>query len=113
MKNKYYNTQTIPGADWCAGGCETMGSNSLSKLEELFFDLKNFFGLETDSELGFIIGAFRMDVKDAYPHLPTIPADLVAETPEKNENIRIIFLSKRIRISEIRIDESTIFPTKY
>ena len=42
-----------------------MGSNSLSKLEELFFDLKNFFGLETDSELGFIIGAFRMDVKDA------------------------------------------------
>ena len=90
-----------------------MGSNSLSKLEELFFDLKNFFGLETDSELGFIIGAFRMDVNDAYPHLPTIPADLVAETPEKNENIRIIFLSKRIRISEIRIDESTIFPTKY
>ena len=76
-----------------------MGSNSLSKLEELFFDLKNFFGLETDSELGFIIGAFRMDVKDAYPHLPTIPADLVAETPKKNENIRIIFLSKRIRIS--------------
>ena len=56
---------TIPGADWCAGGCETIGSNSLSKLEEVFFDLKNFFGLEMDSELWFIIGAFRMEVNEA------------------------------------------------
>ena len=48
-----------------AEGC-TIGSNSLSKFEEVvFFDLKNFFGLEIDSEPGLIIGAFLMEVKEA------------------------------------------------
>ena len=53
------------GAAVTAGVC-TIGSNSLSKVEEaVFFDLKNFFGLEIASEPGLIIGAFLMEVKEA------------------------------------------------
>ena len=85
-----------------------MGSNSLSRVALLFdefFDLKNFLGLAMASEPekqmkndkndkiidnfnkkvpGFFIAeAFLIEVKEAKPHFPTIPADLDAETPEK------------------------------
>ena len=57
-----------------------MGSYSDS---EVFFDLKNFFGLDTCSEG---MEAERMDVNEVAPHLPTIPADLEAETPGNKQN---------------------------
>ena len=66
---------------WTGGGCWVIGSkSSLSKPDELFFDLKNFLGLAT-SEPDEITEADLIDVKDAEPHFPTTPADFEAETP--------------------------------
>lgn len=69
-----------------------MGSKSVSTAElELFLDLKNFLGLESEPEEE-IKGAERSEVKEAEPHFPTIPADFEAETPENI--VKLDFLKK-------------------
>ncbi len=64
-------------------GC-MIGSKSLSR-DEVFFDLKNFLGRAPPpvASLAEITGAERIEVKEAEPHFPTIPADFEADTPGK------------------------------